>query len=126
MATETQRQRLLADIGADAEVFTVAELDELFSRAAETYPSGGEAVVFACARVLAVRQLIARLVPQLVKYRQGESTEDRTPVLTGLQAMLKLYEDELSDALNAEQGGTIRWGRLARRNPTRDREFPNE
>ncbi len=123
MATATQRTRLRADLGLadDESVFTDAEVDELFARAGEQY--GDPEVVYACARLLGVDQLIARTVPQMTKYRQGESSEDPTPILQGLRGLRALYADALQSAIAASSGSVRIMG--LRRKPTRLKEYPD-
>jgi hypothetical protein len=123
MATTTQRARFRADLGLDDDesVFTDAEIDDLFIRAGERYsnPEG----VYACARLLGVDQLIARMAPLLVSYRQGESSEDPTPILQGLQALRTLYADALQGTASASGGNARIMG--LRRKPTRIKEYPD-
>lgn len=122
MATATDKARLQADIGATGTTFTDDELEDIFAVAESAYSDAD--VVYAYARVIALRRMIAATIPLVAKYKAGESTEDRTPVLQGLQSLLKYYEGELAEAERAAGSGTIRWGRLTRANPRRDREWP--
>lgn len=123
MPTQTEIDRLLADLGASADTFESDEITDLFTRAGEDYPAGSQAVIFAAARVYGARQLIAKLTPQLIKYKQGESSEDPTPVLDGLKALLSLYEKALTATLGSTQT-QVRFAGL-RRKPTYEKEYPD-
>lgn len=125
MATAEERDRLRADIGTDGNTFSDAELDAMFTEAASVYADRGDEVVYAYARIIAMRRLIAATIPQVAKYRSGESSEDRTPVLAGQQALLKIYEQAFEDTLQSAGGGALRFARLNRAKPKREREWPN-
>lgn len=123
MATATQRSRFRTDLGLadDEKVFTDAAIDDLFLRADTVYSN--PEIVYAYARLLGVDQLIAKTVPQLTKYKQGESSEDPTPILQGLCALRKIYDDALQSTI-ASASGNVRIMGL-RRKPTRLKEYPD-
>lgn len=129
MATQAEKDRLLADVGADANTFTDAELEDIFAVAATENAGRSDAVVYSAARVIAVRRLIAAIVPTIGRYTAGESSEDRSQVLRGLQALLSIYEDAYDKDVRADlqsgASGGIVFGRLTRAKPKREREWPN-
>lgn len=117
MATETQQARLRADLDADADALTDAEIDEIFARADEQY-SDNAAAVEAAARVLAIQQLMAGAAKR-ADYGQNASSEKRSQVFDHLTRLRAIYEADLQ----AAQGGAVAYGKL-RRKPSRIEEYP--
>lgn len=121
MTTESQRERLRADIGADATTLPDLEADDIFDEAGESYTDA--AAMTAATRVIAIRRLLASSA-KLVSYRQNNSQESASDVFTHLKQLLSLWQGELSDAISsASTVGTAKFGGL-RSKPKRIREYP--
>lgn len=120
----TDKQRLLIDVGADESTFTDDELTDFFTRAATEYPTASDEAQYRYARLLAVGSLLAAAIRAGVKYKQGDSTEDTTPVTSGLRALQALYKAEFEAEL-ARTAVPVVWG-PTRRKPKRLKEYPDE
>ncbi len=118
MATDLQRERLRADLGADDDALTDAEIDDAYARASDQY-GDNTAAVEASARVLIIQQLIAGAAKR-ADYAQNQSSERRSQVFDHLLTLRAIYEDDLQTVL----GTTAQWGGL-RRKPTRIEEYPD-
>ncbi|MCZ2099714.1 MAG: hypothetical protein LC121_26320 [Anaerolineae bacterium] len=118
MATETQRERLRADLDADTDALTDPEIDEIFARATEQH-GDDLAAVDAAARVLAIQQLMAGAAKR-ADYGQNASSEKRSQVFDHLTRLRAIYEADLQAAL----GGAVAYGKL-RRKPSRIEEYPD-
>lgn len=122
MAEELQRNRLRADIGADATTLPDAEADEIFVEAGESYTDAG--AIKAATRVIAIRRLLASSA-KLTTYRQNNSSENASDVFKHLKDLLSLWQGELDDASAAASTvGAARFGGL-RRKPKLIREYPD-
>lgn len=118
MATDLQRERLRADLSADDDALSDAEIDDAYTRASDQY-GNNTAAVEASARVLVIRQLIAGAAKR-ADYTQNQSSERRSQVFDHLLALRAIYEGDLQAALDT----TVEWGGL-RRKPTRIEEYPD-
>lgn len=118
MATDTDRARLLADLGGDG--FTTDELNDLFARAGEVYTDA--TLIFLYARVLGVDQLLMQAA-KAVTYRQGETTENLSDVAKALEFRRAAYERALQAALGSVYPAAA-WGG-PRNKPTRLKEYPD-
>ena len=118
MATETQRARLRADLDADEDALTDAEIDDIYARADEQYGDNAAAVE-ASARVVAIQQLMAGAAKR-ADYGQNASREKRSQVFDQLTRLRAIYEADVQTAL----GAGAEWGKL-RRKPTRIEEYPD-
>lgn len=125
MATDTQRSRLRLDVlGADdSSVISNAMVDDYFVRAAEDYPSGSAAVLFASAKIYALRQMKAKAA-KLVDFEQNDASEKLSQMYKQIDGLLKDARAELDDALTAESGSPVKISRT-RRKPTRIVEYPD-
>jgi hypothetical protein len=118
MATDLQRERLRADLGADDAALTDAEIEDAFTRAGDQHGDNTFAVE-AAARVLILQQLIAGAAKR-ADYTQNQSSERRSQVFDHLFALRAIYESDLRAALES----AAQWGGL-RRKPTRIEEYPD-
>lgn len=125
MATATQRSRLRNDVGApdDETVITNAAIDDYFVRATEDYPSGSAAVLFASAKIYALRQMKAK-AHKFFDYDQNDSSVKKSQVFKNIDSLLKDAKAELADALDADAGSAVKISRT-RRKPTRIVEYPD-
>lgn len=122
MTTESQRERLRADIGADATTLPDVEADDIFDEAGESYTDA--AAMTAATRVIAIRRLLAS-ASKLVSYRQNNSQESASDVFKHLRELLDLWQGELDDAVAAGSAvGVARFGGM-RRKPKLIREYPD-
>src|SRR5438046_3076803 len=118
MATDLQRERLRADLGADDDALTDAEIDDAFTRATDQRGDNPFAVE-AAARVLVLQQLIAGAAKR-ADYAQNQSSERRSQIFDHLLALRAIYEGDVRTALDS----AAQWGGL-RRKPTRIEDYPD-
>lgn len=118
MPTELQRERLRADLDANADALTDAEIDDAFARADAEYP-GNTAAIEAGARIVAIQQLISGAAKR-VDSRQNASSEQASQLFNHLLQLRLIYVGQLKVAL----GAAAQWGKL-RRKPRRIEEYPN-
>jgi hypothetical protein len=121
MATETERERLRADLDASEDDLTDAEIDDVFARASAQYTEN-PAAVEAAARVMTIQQLLAGAAKR-ADYGQNASSEKRSQVFDHLMRLRAIYEADLQMALDGGQP-SVAWGGL-RRKPTRVEEYPD-
>jgi len=86
--------------GAVLRVFTDGEIDVLFTRATSLAAVSNSELIFAEARLMGVRQIIAQAAKR-VSYKQGDSTENLSDLLKNYQVLLSIYTQERDDLLNA-------------------------
>lgn len=121
MASESQRNRLRADLDANEASLPDAEIDDIFDEAGESYTDA--AAIKAETRVIAIRRLLASSA-KLVSYRQNNSQESASDVFAHLKQLLSLWQDQLDDAVDkASTSGAARFAGL-RRKPKNIREYP--
>lgn len=120
MATETQRTRLRADIGANETSLPTTEADDIFSQAGESYTAA--AAIEAYARVIAIQRLLASSA-KLATYRQNQSSENASDVFDHLDKLLTRWEKNLSKATTGGQS-VVKFGRT-RSIPRSISEYPN-
>lgn len=120
MATETQRDRLRGDIGANETSLPNTEADAIFVEAAESYST--EAAIKAYTRVIAIQRLLASSA-KLTTYRQNLSGENASDVFKHLDMLLDRWERNLTKATAAGQS-VVKSGRT-RQIPQTIREYPN-
>lgn len=122
MATATQRADLRADFGLadDETVFTNAEVDRLFVRAAVSYSTDGE--IEAYARVLGCNQLRAKAV-NMTDYTANDSSEKLSQVFTHLDALKSGFEKDLAASVKANSA-SVRIGK-PKYKPTRLKDYPD-
>lgn len=120
MTTETQIDRLRADIGADSTTLPSSEADDVFAQAGETYTTA--AAIEAYARVIAIQRLLASSAKRTT-YRQNQSSENLSDVFKHLQELLKHWQGELTKAKASGQS-VASFGR-PRAIPQRIAEFPD-
>ena len=118
MATMIERERLRADLDADEDVLTDAEIDDAYARAAEQY-GDGSAAINAGARVIAIQQLLAGAAKRADSV-QNQSSERHSQVFDHLLRLRAIYEADVRAALDS----AAQWGGL-RRKPTRIEEYPD-
>ena len=122
MASESQRSRLRADIGANEASLPDDEADEIFDEAGESYTDAD--AITAATRVIAIRRLLASSA-KLVSYRQNNSQESASDVFAHLRLLLSLWQDELDSAVkSASSVGVAKFGGM-RRKPKNIREYPD-
>lgn len=121
MATELERERLRADIGANATSLPDEDADAIFVEAGEVYSDGTSATAYT--RVLAIRRLLASAA-RLTDYTQNASQEKQSQVFSHLKQLLVFWQDELDAAVaGAATSGAARFGGQ-RRSPKRIQEYP--
>lgn len=123
MATETQRTRLRADIGANEISLPATEADDIFLEAADSYTD--TAAIHAQARVIAIRRLLANSA-KLTTYRQNQSSENASDVFKHLKELLELWQgrlDKIEEGLAKTGQSVVRFGR-PRRIPRHIKEYP--
>lgn len=120
MATDAERDRLRADIGANETSLPDPDADAIFEEAGEKYSVAGQSSAYA--RVIAIRRILASSA-RLVSYRQNNSSENSSDVSKNLQALLKIWQDALEGEINTPTGGRVRIGGL-RQKPKRIKEYP--
>jgi hypothetical protein len=118
MPTELQRERLRADLDADPNALTDAEVDDAFARAETEYP-GNASAIEAGARIVAIQQLLSGAAKR-VDSRQNASSEQASQLFDHLLRLRLIYVGDLKVAL----GAAAQWGKL-RRKPTRVEEYPH-
>ena len=118
MATQLQRERLRADLDANEDALTDAEIDDVFARAEVQYGENAGALE-AGARVIAIQQLLAAAAKR-ADTSQNASAERRSQVFEHLLRLRAVYVGEVSAAL----GIPIQWAQL-RRTDVRIEEYPN-
>lgn len=121
MATQTQRDRIRADLQATTASLSDASIDDLFTRAGETYPDNAAAIEIE-ARLLAIRQL-RMSAAKLVDYQQNMTNQKSSQYFNQLSALERDYRADLESALTSASGNA-QWG-LMRPTPTRTEEYPN-
>lgn len=114
MTTVEQRDALRFDTGSDATVLTDALIDALYVRAAAVYPTP-EGAQEAWVRVLVINGLMAQAAKR-TDYKQNESQEWMSQLMTNLEKLKKGFLAELDVAL-AGEFGLVRWGALRRVTP---------
>ena len=122
MTTQIERERLRADLDADEDALSDAEIDDVFARAAEQYGDGSltsMAAVTAGARVVAIQQLLAGAAKR-ADCVQNQSSERHAQVFDHLLRLRAIYEADVRAALES----AAQWGGL-RRKPTRIEEYPD-
>jgi len=121
MATDTERDRLRADIGANDSSLPDAEADAIFVEAAEVYTDAS--AITAYTRVLGIRRLLASSA-KLTDYTQNASQEKQSQVFDHLKALLAYWEDALDTAVSSSS--TVGAARFSgqRRKPKRIKEYP--
>lgn len=120
MATATEIARLRSDIDANSTSLPDQEASDIFTEAGESYTDA--ASITAYTRILAIRRLLASSA-KLTSYRQNESQESLSDVFKHLQALLKVWQDELATAVIAGNGSAVRSGRTQYK-PARIKEYP--
>lgn len=121
MATETERERLRADIGANITSLPDEDADDIFTEAGEVYTDSGS--ISAYTRVLAIRRLLASSA-RLTDYTQNASQEKQSQVFDHLKQLLSFWQGELDTAVSASSAvGAARFGGQ-RRSPKRIQEYP--
>ena len=118
MTTQIERERLRADLDADEDALSDAEIDDAFARAAELYGENTTAIT-ASARIVAIQQLLAGAAKRADSV-QNQSSERRSQVFDHLLRLRAIYEGDLRAALDS----AAQWGGL-RRKPTRIEEYPD-
>lgn len=118
MATTIERERLRADLDADEDVLTDAEIDDAFARATAHYGDNAAAIT-AGARVIAIQQLLAGAAKR-ADVTQNQSGERHAQVFDHLLRLRAIYEADVRAALDS----ATQWGGL-RRKPTRIEEYPD-
>lgn|GEM_PF-5696283 len=118
MPTELQRERLRADLDADENALTDAEIDDAFARAEAEYGENTYALE-AGARIVAIQQLLSGAAKR-VDNRHNASSESASQWFDHLLRLRGIYVSTLQAAL----GAGIQWGKL-RRKPTRVEEYPH-
>ena len=118
MTTVIERERLRADLDADEDALTDAEIDDVFARAGDQYGDNAAAVT-AGARVVAIQQLLAGAAKRADSV-QNQSSERHAQVFDHLLRLRAIYEDDLRAVLES----AAQWGGL-RRKPTRIEEYPD-
>jgi hypothetical protein len=122
MATETQRERLREDIGADSTSLPDADADAIFTEAGEAHTDA--TAIKAATRVIAIRRLLASSA-KLTTYKQNASSENLSDVFKHLRMLLGVWQGELDDAVaGASANGAARFGGI-RRKPKKIREYPD-
>ncbi len=121
MATTIERERLRADLDADEDVLTDAEIDDVFARATALYGNNA-AAIHAGARVVAIQQLLAAAAKR-ADSTQNASSERHAQVFDHLLRLRAIYEGEALSALRLALDAAIAWGGL-RRGWTRIEEYP--
>lgn len=122
MATQLQRERLRADLDANEDALTDAEIDDAFARAEEQYGENTSATE-AAARVIAIQQLLAAAAKR-ADYSQNASSERRSQVFEHLLRLRAVYVGEVSAALGIPEQPLVAWAQL-RRTDLRVEEYPN-
>lgn len=121
MATETERTRLRADIGANVTSLPDDDADDIFTEAGEVYTDANS--IAAYTRVLAIRRLLASSA-RLTDYTQNQSQEKQSQVFDHLKALLAFWQNELDTAVSAASTvGAARFGGM-RRKPKKVKEYP--
>lgn len=120
MATDSERTRLRADIGANEYSLPDEEADDIFTEAGETYT--GTAALNAYARVIALRRLLASSA-KLTTYKQNQTTENLSDVFGHLKELLAHWQGEVTAATATGQS-VVKFGR-PRVIPRRIAEFPD-
>lgn len=118
MPTELQRERLRADLDADQNALTDAEIDDAFARAEAEYEANAAAIE-AGARIVAIQQLISAAAKR-VDSRENASSEQASQLFNHLLQLRLIYVSQLKLAL----GAGVKWGGL-RRKPRRVEEYPH-
>ena len=106
MATTIERERLRADLDADEDVLTDAEIDDAYARAVEQYGDGSLAsmAINAGARVIAIQQLLAGAAKR-ADVTQNQSSERHSQVFDHLLRLRAIYEGGLAGGVGV--GGTV-------------------
>lgn len=121
MATETERDRLRSDIGANETSLPDVDADAIFTEAGEVYTDANS--ITAYTRVLAIRRLLASSA-KLTDYTQNASQEKQSQVFSHLKDLLAFWQKELDTAVSAASTvGAARFGGQ-RRSPKRIQEYP--
>ena len=121
MATETERDRLRADIGANVASLPDDDADAIFVEAGEKYTDADS--ITAYTRVLAIRRLLASSA-KLTDYTQNQSQEKQSQVFDHLQKLLAFWRGELETAVSASSvNGAAKFGGQ-RRKPKKVKEYP--
>ena len=102
MATALQRTRFWSDTGTTIAVFTEAEVDAIFTEAAEVYTDTDSMTAYT--RVLGLRRLFASAA-KLADYKQNQSEEKQSQIFKHLKELLKFWQGELDDAISAASTG---------------------
>jgi hypothetical protein len=128
-ATATQTARFLRKLAAGAvdDVFSQADIDDIFLEASENYGSAAtDRLLMAAAVVEGFRFLLADHA-KLTSYTQNATSESAGQVHDHLLADQKLALEELETALAASSGSVIRFGSYGGRGvpPTRQEEYPD-
>jgi hypothetical protein len=128
MASETQARRFLRKTGCganDPEVFSDAEIDDIFAEAYEHYPTGEDSLIMAWAVVEGFDNILAQ-VAKLTSYTQNASSESQGQIHDHLLQDRKNAQDKLEDEEN-NAFSNVRFGSYGGRGvpPTRRKDFPN-
>lgn len=121
MATQEQRERLRADIGATVDSLSDVDANKIYTEAGEMYADA--ASVKAAARVIAIRRIRANAA-KMVTYKQNQTTMNASDVFKHLTALLESWERVLDKAVEeALTSGAARFGGL--RTANRITEWPD-
>lgn len=125
--TATLETRLRRRIGVGAaggadEVFTTAELTDIFENEASGLQST-DALIFQQAVVICFEELLADSAKQ-VNYKEHHSTENLSDVSKHLKELLKYHLGKLYDMETTAGGGAIKFGKLKVRQ-TRIKDIPD-
>lgn len=120
--TQSQIDRLRRDTGTTETSLPDEDIQDIFDEAGEKYSDSATAASFA--RVLVIQSLLSNAA-KLHSYKANESSENLSDVFKNLQALLKVWEGKVSDAITDAAGssGAARFGGL-RRKPAKVREYP--
>ena len=95
MATEAQRtqfRRRIGDNDGASEVFSDAEIDDIYSEAGLSYTN--EVLIGYQAMVIGVQWLMADAA-KLTTYKQNNSTENQSDIFKHLKQLMEMWQDTL-------------------------------
>lgn len=120
--TQSQIDRLRRDTGSTEASLSDEDIQDIFDEAEEKYTDTATATAYT--RVLTIQSLLSGAA-KMTSYKQNESSENLSDVFKNLQALLKVWEGKVSDAITDAAGssGAARFGGL-RRKPAKVREYP--
>jgi hypothetical protein len=120
VATQAQADRLRADVGATVTSLPDADVDAIFTEAAEIYSDVASQTAYT--RIIAIRRLLASSA-KLTDYTQNESRESMSQIFKHLRDLLAFWQGELAAIGSVD--GAARFGRTAGI-PARVKEYPGQ